>query len=62
MDTSVPERIYYDMRFHLYPVLWRGAYHNDPERMVWEWNDALKTSLDRLRDIERRLRAKGKER
>ncbi|MHC4472405.1 MAG: multiheme c-type cytochrome [Planctomycetota bacterium] len=62
MDTSLPERIYYDMRFHLYPVLWRGAYHNDPERMVWEWNDALKSSLDRLRDIERRLRKKGKDR
>jgi hypothetical protein len=58
MDASLPERIYYDMRFHLYPVLWRGAFHNDPERMAWEWNDALKSALDRLRDIERRLRKK----
>ena len=59
VDASMPERIYYDMRFHLYPALWRGAYHNDPERVVWEFNDALKTSLDLLRDIDLRLRAEA---
>jgi len=57
LDASLPERIYYDLRYHLYPALWRGAYHNDPERMVWELNDAMKRSLDLLRDIDRRLRA-----
>lgn len=61
LDSSMPERIYYDMRFHLYPALWRGAYHTDPERLVWELNDALKGSLDRLREIERTL-GKGKDR
>lgn len=59
LDTSMPERIYYDMRYHLYPALWRGAYHNDPERVVWEFNDALKTSLDLLRDIDRRVRTEA---
>ncbi len=62
VDASLPERIYYDMRFHLYPALWRGAYHNDPERVVWEFNDALKTSLDLLRDIDRRVRAEAERR
>ncbi len=52
------ERIWYDMRFHDYPALWRGAYHTDPERFVWEWNDRLKSSLDELRAIERALRGK----
>ena len=59
MDTSEPERIYYDMRFHLYPALWRGAYHTDPERMVWELNDRLKGRLDSLRDLARRLEERG---
>lgn len=61
---SKAERIYYDMRYHLYPAMWRGAYHNDPERVVWELNDALKTSLDELRDLSnglRRARANAEE-
>jgi hypothetical protein len=53
LDTSLPERIYYDMRYHLYPAMWRAAYHNDPERVVWDLNDKLKSALDRLRQIER---------
>jgi multi-heme cytochrome with CxxCH motif len=56
LQSSVPERIYYDMRYHLYPAMARGVYHNDPERVVWELNDALKTSLDTLRDLDRRIR------
>ncbi len=59
LSMSAPERIAYDMRYHLYPVLWRGAYHTDPERHVWEWNDALKSSLDRLRALERGLRRRA---
>jgi hypothetical protein len=54
---SPPERIYYDMRYHLYPRLWRSAFHTDPERAVWELNDALKTKLDDLRELDRVLRA-----
>jgi hypothetical protein len=54
--TSLPERIYYEMHFHHYPALWRGAYHIDPERMPWEANDDLKSALDRLRAIDRELR------
>jgi hypothetical protein len=53
MDLSIPERLYYDMRFHVYPRLWRGCYHNDPERHVWELVDQLKTLLDRVREYER---------
>jgi hypothetical protein len=55
-SVSVPERIYYEMHFHLYPALWRAAYHTDPERVAWEANDALKIKLDELRDFERKAR------
>lgn len=59
LSTSLPERIYYDMRFHVWPALWRGAYHNDPERVVWELNDELKAMLDQLREVDRSLRAEA---
>ncbi|MHC4492072.1 MAG: multiheme c-type cytochrome, partial [Planctomycetota bacterium] len=55
-SVSLPERLYYEMHFQLYPALWRAAYHTDPERVVWELNDNLKSALDRLRDADRELR------
>jgi len=54
--VSLPERIYYEMHFHLYPALWRAAYHNDPERLMWYANDAMKAALDRLRAVADDLR------
>jgi len=54
--ASLPERLYYEMHFQLYPALWRAAYHNDPERVAWHGNDALKSALDRLREAARDLR------
>lgn len=53
LSRSVPERIYYEMFFHLYPELFRAAYHTDPERIAWESNDKLKTALDELREYRR---------
>ncbi len=61
-SVSLPERIYYEMHFQLYPALWRAAYHNDPERIVWEHNDNLKAALDRLRAADRGLRRAQKTR
>jgi hypothetical protein len=55
-SISLPERIYYQMHFQLYPAMWRAAYHNDPERIIWELNDNLKDALDRLRAVDRELR------
>jgi len=57
-DTSVSpaERIYYEMHFQQYPALWRASYHTDPERVTWHANDALKSSLDRLRALDREAR------
>jgi nitrate/TMAO reductase-like tetraheme cytochrome c subunit len=61
-SVSLPERIYYEMHFQLYPAMWRAAYHTDPERVVWELNDNLKTALDHLRDVDRELRRARKPR
>jgi len=55
-SVSLPERIYYEMYFQLYPAMWRAAYHTDPERIVWEFNDKLKDALDRLRAADREVR------
>jgi len=61
-SVSLPERIYYEMHFQLYPAMWRAAYHNDPERIIWEHNDYLKNALDRLRAADRGLRRAQKTR
>ncbi|MHC4548720.1 MAG: multiheme c-type cytochrome [Planctomycetota bacterium] len=58
--VSLPERLYYEMYFQHYPALWRAAYHTDPERVVWELNDHLKSALDRLHAVERELRLGGR--
>jgi hypothetical protein len=60
--ASLPERIYYEMHLHWYPLLWRASYHTDPERIAWEYNDTLKSCLDRLRKLDRELRRKKEER
>jgi hydroxylamine dehydrogenase len=55
--VSLPERIYYEMHFQLYPALWRAAYHNDPERLLWHSNDAMKSAFDRLEAAAHDLRS-----
>ena len=61
-SVSLPERIYYEMHFQLYPAMWRAAYHTDPERITWEFNDKLKHALDRLRAADREVRRERKTR
>jgi hypothetical protein len=56
---SEPERIYYEMHLHDYPRLYRASYHTDPERVTWYLHDQLKLNLDRLRAVDRELRARA---
>lgn len=58
-SMSLPERIHYEMLFRHYPALWRSGYHTDPERTSWEFNDDLKSALDRLRAVDREARKQG---
>ncbi|MEN8151319.1 MAG: multiheme c-type cytochrome [Planctomycetota bacterium] len=53
------ETIYFQMHFIDYAALWRAAYHTDPLRVGWEENEDFKAKLNRLRQIDRDLRARA---
>jgi hypothetical protein len=59
-STSEAENIYFRLHFIDYAALWRAVFHTDPLRVSWEENEAFKEDLNRLRQIDRELRAKAK--
>ena len=62
LDTTEAESIYFRMHFIEYAALWRAAFHTDPLRVSWEENEEFKAKLNRLRQIDRDLRAGAAER
>jgi hypothetical protein len=54
--TSEIERRFYRMVMFDFPYLWRGAYHNLPELMLWHANEKMKGDLFFIRNEAYRLR------
>jgi hypothetical protein len=54
--TSEIERRFYEMLMFNFPYMWRGAYHNLPELMMWHAMEKLKSDLFFIRNEAYRLR------
>lgn len=58
-NQSDPERVFFFLTQFAHSITFKAAYHQSPDTMHWHGIAALKSSLDELRAMERRLRNAG---
>ena len=61
-NLSDPERIFFFLTLFSHSITFKSGYHQSPDYLHWHGIASLKSSLDELRALERRIRNGKKER